>query len=131
MKIASTASLFLVLPLLASAMPSHEFHGIRTLDLSIAAGNVKVSGVDGELSTVGVVKKRYDERCQLVMEQRNETLFVELGPKGLYQARCEADFEFQLPKAVSLKLKNADGDVHVSGMTDTHVFQQRKPQSRK
>jgi hypothetical protein len=131
LKSAPTACLFLFFPLLALAHPSHEFRGIRALDLKIAAGNVKVSGIEGEISTVGVLKKRYDERCQLVVEQRNDTLFVELAPKGLYQARCEADFEFHLPKTVSLKVKNADGDVRVEGMTDTHIFQQRRPQSRK
>lgn len=116
-------------PALALAAPNHEFRGIQKLELKIDAGDVKVTGVDGELSTVGVVKKRYDERCRLIVEQRHETLFVELAPKGLFEARCEADFDFRLPKDVSLSLKNAKGNVAVAGMTET--FLQRKPQSRK
>jgi|GEM_PF-7067756 len=106
-------------PSFASAAPNHEFRGIRQLELKIDAGDVKVTGVDGDLSTVGVVKKRYDERCRLIVEQRNETLYVELAPKGLFEARCEADFDFRLPKEVALNLKHGKGSLAVAGMKET------------
>ncbi len=131
MKLVFTSVCYLLLshaPLLALAAPSHEFEGIEKLDLKIAAGSVKVTGIDGSLSTLNIVKKRYDERCRLVVEKRSQTLFVELKPKGLYEAKCEADFDFQLPKTVSLLLKNESGDIRVTGMT--HAPEPtRKPQT--
>ncbi len=110
-------SLYFFASLSAMAAPNLEFEGIRHLDLRVASGDVKVKGVDGAQAKLTVVKKRYDERCRLVVEQRNDTLFVELAPKGLFQARCEADFEFQLPKAVAMKFRNGSGDTEVRGMS--------------
>lgn len=102
-----------------SAARGDEYDGVKRVDLRVAAGSVKITGrTDGSTTaTVEVKKKRYDERCRLVVEQRGELLFVELGSKSLFSALCEADFTITVPRDVALKIKNGSGDVAVEGCT--------------
>ena len=108
-------ALAFLLPISLSAR-ADEYDGVKRVDLRIAAGTVSIKGKEGSTSaTVEVKKKRYDERCRLVVEQRGELLFVELSSKSLFSARCEADFTLTVPKDVALKIKNGSGDVAVEG----------------
>lgn len=97
----------------SSAALADDFTGVKRVDLRVASGNIVVTGVDGDSATVDVKKKRYDERCRLVLEQRGELLYVELETKSLFEARCEADFTLKVPKGVALKIKNGSGDISV------------------
>jgi DUF4097 and DUF4098 domain-containing protein YvlB len=100
---------------LARAEAPQEFSGIRRVDLRVSSGNVSVTGVAGDKATVEVTKKRYDERCRLTVEQRGDLLFVELASKSLFSARCEADFQIQVPRSVDLKFKDGSGNIAVNG----------------
>lgn len=114
-------------PVALFAAPYEEFNGIHQLNLRVSAGNVKVVGMDSELTKVDVVKKRYDERCQLLVEKRNERLIVELGAKSLHDARCEADFVIQVPKQTALHLRNLDGNILVEGSSGALVMEPKEP----
>lgn len=95
----------LLLPSFAHAVGADAFEGVKRVDLRVSAGQIRVSGVDGKVAQLEVKKKRYDERCRLVIEQRDDLLFVELASKNLYSARCEADFNLKVPKQAALKIK--------------------------
>ncbi|MGZ3652092.1 MAG: DUF4097 family beta strand repeat-containing protein [Bdellovibrionota bacterium] len=110
---AAVLCLFAALP--ARGEAPQEFTGIRRVDLRISSGNVKVTGVAGDRATLEVAKKRYDERCRLTVEQRGDLLYVELASKSLFSARCEADFQLQVPRSVGLKFKDGSGNIAVNG----------------
>jgi hypothetical protein len=110
---AALLSLGLAAPV-ARAKPE-EFRGIRRLDLRISEGNVTVTGVAGTVTSVEVTKKRYDERCRLVMGRRGDLLYVKLKSRKLFSARCEADFVIRIPQSVALKFKDGSGDIRVDG----------------
>ncbi|HEY8278808.1 MAG TPA: DUF4097 family beta strand repeat-containing protein [Bdellovibrionota bacterium] len=103
----------------ASAYGNEEFRGVRQLEMRVASGDIKVTGVSGDTATMNVVKKRYDERCRLTVEQRGDLLFVELASKNFFSATCEADFTIEVPKNVSLKFKSGSGAIKVEGTKGT------------
>jgi len=96
-----------------------EFKNIRQLEMRVSSGDVKVRAVDGDAATVEVFKKRYDERCRLVIEQRGDLLFIELASKNLFTALCQADFNVKIPKSVDLVFKNGAGDITAEGISGT------------
>ncbi len=99
----------------AQAGSGFEFQNIRQLEMRISSGDVKVKGVDGNSASLEVFKKRYDERCRLVIEQRGDLLFIELASRNLYSALCQADFNVKVPKNVDLVFKNGAGDITAEG----------------
>jgi DUF4097 and DUF4098 domain-containing protein YvlB len=109
----STGILFFSLT--AHGAGPQEFQGVQRLEMRVSSGDIKVTGVSGDTASVEIVKKRYDERCNLVVEKRGDLLFVELASKNLFSARCEADFRVKIPKAVALKFKEGSGDINVRG----------------
>ena len=111
----SSLAMLSVLCCTANADVPLEFQGIHRLKMHVSSGDVKVIGVVGDTASVEVVKKRYDERCQLTLEQHGDLLFVELASKKLFDARCEADFTVKVPKIVNLKFKDGAGDISVEG----------------
>ncbi len=115
MKTVVFAGLCVLCSFAASAQANDEFHGIRRLEMRVASGDINVTGVESDLSSVEVIKKRYDERCELLVEQRGDLLLVVLASRNLFSARCEADFKIKVPKALAMKFKDGSGDISVEG----------------
>lgn len=103
----------------AQAAPILDFPGVRRLEMRISSGKVKVTGADATAAKVSVNKKRYDERCKLVIKQRGDLLFIELASRSLYTARCEADFDITVPQSIDLAFKDGSGDISVEGTAGT------------
>jgi hypothetical protein len=92
-----------------------DLAGVTKVEVMNGSGNINVVAVNTGKTTVIVAKKQFGEHCQLTIDKKGTTLFVEVTKTGLLKENCEADFNISAPQNVALYFDSGSGDIKVTG----------------
>ncbi|MDD1418872.1 DUF4097 domain-containing protein [Dolichospermum sp. ST_sed1] len=95
-----------------------EFNGkgLKTLRVTNASGETKVSVSNENTAYVEVDKLKFPNECSLLMTRTGDTLIVEMlhKPKDtLVNNTCKANFDIKIPESVAVIVNNGLGNIEV------------------
>lgn len=88
---------------------------INRLEYNNSGGNLAISVSTDAKAKVSFQKKTFESNCKMAVEQRQNTLFVNVESKGFLNNDCDVDFQIVLPKNVALDLDTGSGDITIKG----------------
>ncbi|MEH0861965.1 DUF4097 family beta strand repeat-containing protein [Halobacteriovorax sp. DPLXC-1] len=115
------ASLFLSTTLLAQTESFNLSNGQLVLENS--SGNVSVTGTNESTVKISYTKKKWEEGCDLKLEQSNDIVNVKVKAKkrkdsGWFSSgpNCQVNFTITMPKQVILSTLVGSGNTTISGL---------------
>lgn len=95
---------------------------ISRIEVNNSGGEINILVSDSDKVKVTAHKDKFDDNCQMVIEQKRRTLVVELKKKSMFKSSCSVDFTIAAPRSVDLDLDSGRGDVTVKGTSGDLKF---------
>jgi hypothetical protein len=98
--------------------------GLGVVSVENTTGKVAISSLEGAKATVVATKNSFSDKCTMTVDRSGNKLIIKVEKKSSFSfsAKCDVDFQINVPKTVDLDLAVGSGNLTVKGIEGELAF---------